>query len=126
MGIHLPEGHPDLSIAREMLGPDAYIGACARVEAAVAAEHAGVSSVTFGNVFATPSHPGAPGRGLAALRALVAAVGVPVIAIGGVNAARVGEVLATGAAGVAVISAILEADDPRSAALRLKDHHESP
>jgi thiamine-phosphate pyrophosphorylase len=120
-GVHLPEGHPDLPGARAALGPDAYIGVSAHsVAAAVAAERAGASSVTFGNVYATPSHPGAPGRGLAALRAVVAAVGIPVIAIGGIDASRVPDVLETGAAGVAVISAILGADDPRLAAEALR------
>lgn len=107
-GAHLPEGDPDLATARAVLGPDAYIGASVHsVQAAVAAELAGVSSVTFGHVFATGSHPGEPGRGLAALRAVVEAVSVPVIAIGGIDATRVGAVVAAGAAGVAVMSAIL-------------------
>lgn len=120
-GIHLPEGHPDLASARRALGSAAYIGASAHcVAAARRAEQAGVSSVTFGHVYATDSHPGEPARGLAALRDVVAALTIPVIAIGGIDAARVAEVLAAGAAGVAVISAVSGADNPRGAAQGLR------
>lgn len=121
-GVHLPEGHPDLGQVRRTLGSAAYIGASVHgVPAARLAERAGVSSVTFGNVFATASHPGAAGQGLIALRAVVAAVRIPVIAIGGIGVAQVPEVLAAGASGVAVISAISGAADPRLAAGELRE-----
>jgi thiamine-phosphate diphosphorylase len=120
-GVHLPEDHPDLASARQALGPAAYIGASVHsVAAARRAEQAGVSSVTFGHIYATGSHPGEPARGLEALRDVVAAVAIPVIAIGGVDATRALEVLAAGAAGVAVISAISRAADPGDATKQLR------
>jgi thiamine-phosphate pyrophosphorylase len=90
------------------------------VAGAVAAAAAGADYVTFGHVFPTPSKPGLPPQGLAALRAVVEAVDIPVLAIGGIGPANAAEVLAVGCAGVAVISSILAASDPEAAARRLR------
>lgn len=120
-GVHLPEGHSDLGQARLALGETAYVGASVHsLAAARIAEQAGVTSVTFGHIYATASHPGEAARGLDALKVVVAAVGIPVIAIGGINEGRIPEVMAAGAAGVAVISAIIDAGDPREAARGLR------
>jgi len=75
----------------------------------------GADWLTFGHVFATSSHPGEPPRGLDELARVVQAVHVPVIAIGGIGPDEVAAVLAAGAAGVAVMSAILKASDPGQA-----------
>jgi thiamine-phosphate pyrophosphorylase len=76
----------------------------------------GAAWVFFGPVYDTPSKRayGAP-QGLDALAQVTAALDIPVIAIGGITPARVAEVRRAGAAGVAVISAILSADDPTAA-----------
>jgi thiamine-phosphate pyrophosphorylase len=68
-----------------------------------------------GAVYATPSHPGAAPAGLAVVRD-AAATGLPVIAIGGVTAERMPELLAAGASGVAAIRALWDAADPGAAA----------
>lgn len=88
---------------------------------AVAAAEAGADYVTFGHVFPTTTHPGLPPRGLAELAQIVEAVEVPVMAIGGITADNLADVLATGCAGVAVISAILSDPDPCRAASRLRE-----
>jgi thiamine-phosphate pyrophosphorylase len=77
------------------------------------------SFVVFGPVFDTPSKRGllAP-RGLAAL-AQACAVGVPVVALGGVDARNAGSCVAVGACGVACVRAVLGADDPGAAAAAL-------
>lgn len=75
----------------------------------------------FGNVYETESHPGEPGRGLDALADIVADSYVPVIAIGGITAERVDEVLAAGAAGVALIRAVSRAGDPEAAAREIRE-----
>ncbi|HYE92799.1 MAG TPA: thiamine phosphate synthase [Terriglobales bacterium] len=82
-------------------------------EEARAAAGQGADWIFFGPVYDTPSKRayGAP-QGLAALERAARALTIPVIAIGGITPARVPEVLAAGAYGVAVISAILAADDP--------------
>jgi thiamine-phosphate pyrophosphorylase len=86
-------------------------------EAARAVEE-GADFLLVGNIYETASHPGRPAAGLALVRA-AAALGRPVIAIGGVDAGRVREVRAAGAYGVAAISALWRAADPAAAALAL-------
>jgi thiamine-phosphate pyrophosphorylase len=81
----------------------------------------GAHYVTFGHVFPTTSHPGLPPHGLSELREIVEAVDVPVLAIGGITADNLDDVLATRCAGVAVISAILSDPDPSRAASRLRE-----
>lgn len=87
------------------------------VHSAETARHAAVAGAEFG-VFAPVFDPGSkPGTGLGldALRALVEAVDLPVLALGGVGAAQVAACLEAGAAGVAVVSAVFGADDPGAA-----------
>lgn len=121
-GVHLPGlGLPPL-VARALLEPWQVIGVSVHsVEDAVAAEAAGADHLVFGHVFATPTHAREAPRGVAALRAVVEAVRVPVLAIGGVTAANAHEVLAAGASGVAVIGAVLDAPDPAAATRALRD-----
>lgn len=83
----------------------------------------GVDYVAFGPLFGTTSkESGYAARGLDALAEVVRAVApLPVVAIGGIDAARIGSVVRSGARGVAVISAVVGAPDPRSAARALAD-----
>jgi len=100
-----------------------HIGASVHaLQEAIDAESHGADWLVFGPVYDTPSKRAfGPPQGLARLEAVARAVGVPVIAIGGITPERVAEVRAAGAAGVAVISAILEADSPRDATARFLD-----
>jgi thiamine-phosphate pyrophosphorylase len=84
---------------------------------AAAAMQEGIDYVAFGPLFGTTSKPSPYGeRGLEALREIVAQVApLPLVAIGGIDAARIATVRAAGAAGVAVISAVAGADDPEAA-----------
>jgi thiamine-phosphate pyrophosphorylase len=86
------------------------------LEEAKAVAGQGADWIFFGPVYDTPSKRayGAP-QGLAALERVTAAVDVPVVAIGGITPARVADVLRAGADGVAVISAILTANDVAAA-----------
>ncbi|MBI2468392.1 MAG: thiamine phosphate synthase [Candidatus Rokubacteria bacterium] len=116
-GVHLPAAGLPPDVARRLVGPDRLVGVSTHspVEAA-AAERDGADFVLFGPVYDTPSKRpyGAP-QGLAALGEVCRRLTIPVFAVGGVTAARVGEVRAAGAAGVAVIRALLEAEDPAAA-----------
>jgi thiamine-phosphate pyrophosphorylase len=85
---------------------------------AAAAIGEGADFLLVGTVYETRSHPGRPPAGLELVRA-VAALDRPVIAIGGIDAARAAEVRAAGAYGVAAISALWGAPDPAAAALAL-------
>ncbi len=116
-GVHLPADAP---FAR----PDgvALVGRSVHsVEAAVQAEREGADYVIVGPIYETPSHRGVEAAGVRLVSAVVAAVSVPVVAIGGITAARVPDVLSAGAGGVAVISAILGAKSPAAAARTLRE-----
>ncbi len=109
---------PDLA---RLLAPRLPLGASVHEADDVRrAVDAGVDYLVFGHVFPTASKAGAPPRGVKALAAVVRASGVPVLAIGGVTAGNVAEVLAAGAAGVVVRSGIGQASAAEDAhALRL-------
>jgi thiamine-phosphate pyrophosphorylase len=103
-GVNLPEADITVAGARSLLGPDRLVGRSVHSRAsALAAAAEGADFVLVGPVFPTPTHPGAPGLGLDALGVLARAVRIPVLAIGGVDAARAAECLAVGAAGYAAI-----------------------
>ena len=111
--------HTSLPVAalRGITPPGFLIGASAHSTAEVTEAAAqGADFVVFGPVYDTPSKRryGAP-QGLAALEAAAAATTRPVVAVGGITPARVPELLATGAAGVAVIGAIYAAPRPADA-----------
>lgn len=121
-GVHLPARGIGVAAARALLEPWQLVGVSVHsVEAAVAAARSGADYVTFGHVYPTPTHGGEPPRGTGALADVVASVDVPVLAIGGIDAARVPEVLATGCAGIAVIAAVISARDPGAAAATLRE-----
>ncbi len=119
-GVQLGGRSLPIGLVRQV-APALEIGASVHgVETALAAEANGADWITFGHVYATPSHPDEPPRGLAVLEQVARSVKLPVIAIGGIGNERVGDVLAAGAAGIAVISAILRAADPAIATADLR------
>ena len=89
-------------------------------EAARRAEAAGAGYLIAGPIFETRSHQGVEPAGLALVEGIARTVRLPVLAIGGVTAGRVEEVVRAGASGVAVISAVLAQPDPRAAAEALR------
>jgi thiamine-phosphate pyrophosphorylase len=116
-GVHVGAEDLPLAIVRRVVGPDLLVGGTARdpVTAQRLVDE-GASYLGVGPTFATTSKPGLPDPiGVEGVRAVAAAVDVPVIAIAGVSAQRVDEVMAAGAWGVAVIGAIADAPDPHSA-----------
>ena len=112
-GVHLSAGS-DAAEARELLGPEKLIGLSIHtVPEAAAIDPALIDYAIAGPAFETPSKPGyGPEVGRKGLREMAAAARVPVLAIGGVNSARVGEVIAAGCAGIAVMGGIMRANDP--------------
>jgi thiamine-phosphate pyrophosphorylase len=120
-GAHLPVNSFAPDDARRLLGAQALIGVSTHsLEQAEAATAGGADFIVFGPVFETPSKRafGTP-VGLPALARISAKVAAPIFAIGGITVDRVESVRRCGARGVVVISAILEADDPRAAASAL-------
>jgi thiamine-phosphate pyrophosphorylase len=122
-GVHLGDSDVGAREARDLLGPHRRIGKTANdLAAALVAADEPVDYLGVGPVFGTRSKVDpAPALGLRGLREIVAAVGQPVIAIGGIDAERVGDVLATGVYGVAVLSAFTDARDPASAIARIRE-----
>ena len=122
-GVHV--GQQDLPVAavRALVGPDALIGLTANTPAELVAagrELGRVDYVGIGSVHATASKAdAAPALGVAGFAGLAGSTSLPAVAIGGVTVADVPGLRAAGAAGVAVISAVCAAPDPRAAALRL-------
>jgi thiamine-phosphate pyrophosphorylase len=116
-GVHLTTTSLPASVARRLLGPDRLLGVSTHnlAEAQAAAEE-GADFVVFGPVFFTPSKaPYGQPIGLDALRTVRAALGLPILAIGGIKKANLDQVIAAGADGIAVISAVISADDPAAA-----------
>jgi thiamine-phosphate pyrophosphorylase len=122
-GVHLGENDLPVKAARRLGGPGLIIGASAgRVDTALAAQQAGADYLGVGPIYPTTSKPDARAViGLAGLSSICRAVDIPVIAIGGIDSSRVSEVMAAGAAGVAVISAVAGAADRRAATGRIKE-----
>ena len=79
----------------------------------------GAEFVLAGTVFKSPSKPDLKPAGTAIITDIAKSVTVPVVGIGGVTAANVGEVIKAGAGGIAVISAIARSQDPKAAAEEL-------
>ena len=116
-GVHLGREAIPVRQARAWLGPQATIGYSAHsAEEAQRAARDGASYVTLSPIYPTGSKPGAPARGCGWLADAVRDLPVPALALGGLTPARVAEVRAAGAAGVAVVSAIGAAADVWAAA----------
>ena len=117
-GVHLGGHSRPTDLVRRLVGAEMLIGVSThgRDEVRTASEQ-GADFVTFGPVYATPSKAayGAP-QGLAALADACRNCHLPVFALGGITPERVAEVRTAGAHGIALISAIIAAPSPESAA----------
>ncbi len=120
--LHLPESAdvPSHWLRRGPAWRPLYSRSVHSVAAARRAEADCAAILVLGTVFRSMSHPSMPTIGLDGVREVCAAISVPVIGIGGITARNAGDVIRAGASGVAVISAIFDADDPRAAAAELR------
>ena len=121
-GIHLGQDDGPLARARHALGPDAVVGrSVGSAEEAIEAVREGADYLGVGTIYATPTKPEEEADGPALLRE-VADLGlvVPWFAIGGITQETAEEAAAAGAYGFAVVRAVLDADDPASAARELR------
>ncbi len=118
-GVELPAAGLPVAEARR-LWPGGLIGASVHSpqEASSACDQ-GADFALLGTIYATGSHPGQAGGGPELLRTAAAAA-CPLVAIGGINAANAREVMAAGASGIAVITALTLAADVASAARELR------
>lgn len=120
-GVHLGQSDASVVHARALLGPEALIGLTANTPAHLA----GVRGLPVGTIdyvgvgvihptTTKPDHP--PALGVEGFRALAASSPVPAVAIGGIGLDDVAALRDAGAAGIAVVSALCAADDPRATA----------
>ncbi len=116
-GVHLGQDDLPLEQARKLLGPLKLIGISTHsLEQAREAERRGADYIGFGPIFSTTTKDAETIQGIAGLAGIRNAVTIPIIAIGGIKQENVADVIRAGADGVAVISAILSAEDPAEAA----------
>ncbi len=112
-GVHLGRDSIPIGVARRLLGDDSMIGYSSHtLSEALWAEQEGADFVTFSPVYETASKPGVTPQGLKGLTEVTQNLSIPVFALGGITPERLQEVMNTGVHGVAVVSAILGAEDP--------------
>ncbi|MCX5520505.1 thiamine phosphate synthase [Kaistia defluvii] len=122
-GVHV--GQDDMRVAkvRELIGPDRILGLSAALMEELTPDELGpIDYLGVGPVFATTTKPDADDAiGFDHLGRIQAAAGLPVVAIGGLKPEHVEPTLAAGADGLAVVSAIMAAEDPARAARDFTD-----
>ena len=121
-GVHLGQNDMHISDARRLVGERLVIGISAEsVADAIRAEAEGADYIGVSPVFTTPTKVDtAPPLGLEGLREIRRAVSLPLVAIGSIRHDNAAEVLRAGADGLAVVSAIVSAPCPRTAAAALR------
>ena len=116
-GVQLGSGSLPVDAARGLVGDKKLIGASTHsLREAEEAQRAGADFILFGPVYFTPTKAayGNP-QGLELLKEVVEKISLPVYAIGGIKAENIAEVKGTGVRGVALISAVMSAEEPLAA-----------
>ena len=121
-GVHLGQTDMPLGVAKKILGDSMIIGISAEsLQDAIEAEKGGADYLGVSPIYATPTKTDtAPPLGLQGLQHIRKAVRLPLVGIGGLNRENAAEVIRNGADGVAVVSAIVAAENPQAAADALK------
>jgi thiamine-phosphate pyrophosphorylase len=117
-GVHLGWQSLPFGIARELLGFEKLIGVSTHNrQEALQVQSYGADYITFGPIFDTSSKTGLlKPTGVEEIQKLKKEINIPVIALGGINEKNIESVLNGGADGIAVISSIMQADNPEEAA----------
>jgi thiamine-phosphate pyrophosphorylase len=121
-GVHVGQSDMEAGSAREKLGRDKIVGVSAQtVEQAVLAEKRGADYLGVGAVFPTGTKADASEVSYDTLRAICAAVRIPVVAIGGIGLHNVMELRGSGICGISVVSAVFAAGDIKKATKELRE-----
>lgn len=121
-GVHLGQSDMPLKMAKKILGDSMIIGISAEsLEDAIEAEKGRADYLGVSPIYATPTKTDtATPLGLEGLRKIKTRVKIPLVGIGGLNKENSADVIRNGGNGVAVVSAIMAADDPEAAARDLR------
>ena len=121
-GLHVGQSDLPIEDARHSLLPFQLVGTSnALVDEARASEAAGADYLAVGAMFPTATKLNTRPAGVQTLRQVRQITDLPLVAIGGINAANVAEVVLAGADAVCVTSAVLAAEDPEAAAIELAE-----
>lgn len=116
-GVHLGQDDIDIKSAREILGNHAIIGLSTHApEQALKAVEIGADYIGVGPVFETPTKPGRKSVGLEYVEWATQNIDIPFFAIGGLNLENIADVTNAGANRIAVVRAIINAENPKKAA----------
>ena len=111
-GVHIGQDDQSVAVAREVVGPDCFVGKSTHsLDQAEAAQAEGADYIGFGPLYATGTKPTYTPIGLDDLAEVHRRVTLPIFCIGGVNPARLDEILQAGAQRVVIVSAFLQAAD---------------
>jgi thiamine-phosphate pyrophosphorylase len=120
-GVHLGHQSMPVSAVRKSVGKDMLIGVSTHsIEEAKAADSGWADFITIGPIFDTPSKAsyGSP-VGLSILKELKKELNIPFFALGGIKSGNIAQVIGAGASGVAMISAIMAAEDIKKASCKI-------
>lgn len=121
-GVHVGQDDLPASVVRGLIGPAMLLGVTAATPAlALEAQAAGADYVGVGAMFPTRTKDQTFDTGVAGLRLVRSAVSVPIVAIGGIDAGNAAGVIEAGADVVAVVRAVVAAEDVRAATRQLVD-----
>lgn len=121
-GVHLGQDDLDVNSAREILGANAIVGVSTHApEQALKAVEEGADYIGVGPVFATPTKQGRIPVGLEYVKWASENIQIPFFAIGGIDLKNVSQVLDAGAEKIAVVRAVMNAQNPVSAAQKFLD-----
>lgn len=119
-GVHVGQSDMPAAIARKLIGPDKILGVSAgTLEEAVQAEKDGADYLGVGAVFPTQTKKDADPVSAEILKEIIRTVSIPVVAIGGIKKENIPLLKDLGLAGVAVVSAVMAAEDPEKEAKEL-------
>lgn len=119
-GVHVGQSDMPAAVARKLIGPDKILGVSAgTLEEAVQAEKDGADYLGVGAVFPTQTKKDADPVSAETLKEIARTVSIPVVAIGGIKKENIPLLKDLGLAGVAVVSAVMAAEDPEKEAREL-------
>lgn len=121
-GVHVGASDLPVAVCRKLLGPDKIVGATAKtVEAAQAAYADGADYLGTGAIYPTTTHVTTKLTPVSTLDEICRAIPIPVVAIGGLHADNMDVLKNSPIAGIAVVSAVMKAEDPCAAAAQIKE-----